>query len=86
MKKKFVFVNIGMFARLQFNKNITSGLLCVPNETYRMNKDKDVIDKIEFNDDILFNSAFKFNKIKLIGIDDDMEFITPEFYKLKDFI
>jgi hypothetical protein len=86
MKKKFVFVNIGMFARLQFNKKITSGLLCVPFETYKMSADKSIFDKLEFDDDILFKSAYKFNKIKLIGIDDDMEFITPEFYKLKDFI
>ena len=85
MKKKFVFINIGMYARLQFNK-IPAGLLCIPTETYSMNNDKSISDKLLFNDDLLLKSKFNFSKIKLIGIDDNMAFVTPENYKLNDFL
>ncbi len=86
MKKKFVFVNIGMYGRLQYDRKITAGLLCVPTETYSMNPDKSITDKMIFNDDILLKSAFKFSTIKLIGIEDNMPFVTTEKYKLSDFL
>ena len=86
MKKKFVFINIGMYARLQFDKKITAGLLCIPTETYSMNPDKNITDKMIFNDDLLLKSKFTFPQIKLIGIDDNMAFVTPDNYKLNDFL
>jgi hypothetical protein len=84
----FVFVNIGMYARLDFNPKITSGMLCVPVETYSMvieDDNKVIKDKLEFSDDILLRSAYKFEKIRLIGIADDMPFVTTKDYKLGDF-
>ena len=65
---------------------ITAGLLCVPTETYSMNPDKSITDKMTFDDDILLKSAFKFSTIKLIGIEDNMPFVTTEKYKLSDFL
>jgi hypothetical protein len=84
---KFVFINIGMYARLD-NIKIPSGKLCIPIETYSMvieNNIKVVKDKLEFADDILLKSNYKFDKIKLIGIDDTMLFVTTTDYKLTDF-
>jgi hypothetical protein len=87
LNEKFVFVNIGMYARLD-NIKIPSGKLCIPVETYSMtidNNTKVIKDKLEFTDDILLKSNYKFDRIKLIGIDDTMPFVTTTDYKLTDF-
>lgn len=84
----FIYVNIGMFARLELCPHITAGMLCVPVETYSiiMENGRQVRGEGEiFVEDILLSSKYNFEKIRLLGLHDDMPFVTTEHYRREDF-
>jgi hypothetical protein len=80
--KKFVFINIGMFARL--TPNIKVGEICVPDLSLDIAHDNDLV----VNDYYIINNSkniLKYlsnnrPKISLAGIADDMPFVTPTYY------
>lgn len=88
--KEFVFVNIGMFAVLTNVENTKVGQICNPTETIiatelisELTPDKKIlsdysITSFDNKKNILSNMTFR--KIKLIGIADNMPFVTPDVY------
>ena len=88
--KEFVFVNIGMFAVLTNVENTKVGQICNPTETViatelisELTPDKKIlsdysITSFDNKKNILSNMTFQ--KIKLIGIADNMPFVTPDVY------
>jgi len=82
----FIFVNIGMFAVLNDVDKIAVGEVCNPNKTSNVSE---MVDSELLSDYIITtfydekNILDKFPQIKnilLIGIADDMPFITPDIY------
>lgn len=87
--KKFVFINIGMFARL--TPDMTVGEIYVPDKSLDVglcNNKLNIIDHYVTNNNanILFDVYEKFPKISLAGIEDNMPFVTPAAYKEKDIL
>lgn len=89
LEEDFVFVNIGMFAVLTQPENVYVGELCNPVRTWNIlsyNKvDKEFeIEKqmysFENDESNILNSFDDIQKIRLFGIGDCMEFITPDKY------
>lgn len=83
---EFVFVNIGMFAVLTNVGNTKVGQICNPTETIiatELTPDKKILSdytvtSFDNKKNILSNMTFQ--KIKLIGIADNMPFVTPDVY------
>lgn len=93
LSEPFVFVNIGMFAVLTNVSNVEVGEICSPNKTWsieKYNSDKkifvikgDPVDWSNNDKNILSNKKFSdIKKIKLFGIADCMDFITPDKYSI----
>jgi len=90
LEEDFIFVNIGMYAVLTNIDEIYVGELCNPVQTwnilnYSEEKEEFNYEETEFNwennlNNIL-NNFENIKKIKLFGIADDMNFITPKDYK-----
>ncbi len=85
----FIFVNVGMFAVLTNVDDVKVGEICNPIKTWSIEKYSDNAFKIKgkmvdwSNDDknILNDEEFDdFKKLKLFGIGDCMDFITPDVY------
>lgn len=85
-ENNFVFINVGMFARLTHIDIIKAGDVCNPIETYDIYEtspsNKKLIKKNyhEFNDINNILNYLNVTKITLYGIDDNMPFITPDNY------
>lgn len=83
-ENNFIFVNIGMFARLTNINWIKAGDICNPIETYDILGITDNGFQIEnhtkFHNKNILN-GLDFEKIILYGIADDMPFITPDSYQ-----
>lgn len=91
--KKFIFVNIGMFARLSDINVIKAGDICNPIITLDILGISKETNKFIVSDIIRDHSGdknilnnFNFPKIKLYGIADDMPFITPDTYSQEMFL
>jgi hypothetical protein len=89
LDEDFVFVNIGMFAVLTQPENVYVGELCNPVQTWNIisyNKEKKEFEidermySFENDKSNILNSFEDIQKIKLFGIGDCMEFITPDVY------
>jgi len=98
--EKFIFVNIGMFAVLTNPDKVYVGELCNPVSTWNIlsydnQNDFFNIKKKIYNFDPdprnILNNFNQIQKIKLFGISDTMDFVTPDIYsnnsicKLVDF-
>lgn len=80
----FIFINIGMFAVLTHDDKINVGQVCNPIITYDINENLNYINKTLFNSDKnILNYFSNIPKFILLGISDDMPFITPENYSEK---
>jgi hypothetical protein len=87
-KTQFIFFNYGMFAELSENLTLHAGCICNPVVTYE-------IDSYDDTDGfhILKNKSvhayknilnlFKFPKLILYGLDEEMPFVTPDVYRKK---
>lgn len=76
---KFLMANIGMYADLTTPQ--PAGTVNIPNSTYDIKEIEDqFIETVhrDHDDDLL--SAIGFGAIQLIGMDDDMLFVTPDNY------
>lgn len=91
LSEPFVFVNIGMFAVLTEVSAIQVGEICNPSKTWTIDKYNGVTKRfningqaVDWSDDeknILNKPEFShIKKIKLFGIGDCMDFITPDKY------
>lgn len=84
----FIFVNYGMFAVLTNDDNINVGKICNPIYTgyVELKNNKIELTKITTQDEtknILIHLGY-FEKLYLMGITDDMPFVTPDKYKEED--
>ncbi|CAF1066219.1 unnamed protein product [Didymodactylos carnosus] len=85
MINEYIFMNIGMFARL--TENLTAGQVCIPSATYDVVKNgMDLtVHAVNYNYfDFCFNLGLM--HINLFGIADNMPFITTDDYTLEDFM
>ena len=88
---QFVFVNIGMFARLTHTKIVLPGTICNPVETIDILSISNT--KFIFSPQLRIHSTDKknilnkfgcyFKPLKLYGIADNMSFITPTEYPME---
>ena len=93
LSEPFVFVNIGMFAVLTNVDEIEVGEICSPSKTWVIEKynkdtqlfviDREPVDWSNNDKNIILNPEFSdIKKIKLFGIADCMDFITPDKYSI----
>ena len=89
LEEDFVFVNIGMFAVLTKPESIYVGELCNPVQTWSIKSYDKATKEFEIDPEMhsfetdnknILNSIDGIQKIKLFGISDCMEFITPDIY------
>jgi hypothetical protein len=93
LSEPFVFVNIGMFAVLTNVTETEVGEICTPSKTWSIEKynpdkkkfviEREPVDWSNNDKNILSDSEFSdIKKIKLFGIADCMDFITPDKYSI----
>jgi hypothetical protein len=88
----FIFVNIGMFAVLNNVDDVSVGQICNPIICYEVNEYKD--NKFDSNSDNIYynnnknilNKHASIKQIVLVGINDNMKFITPDVYSYESII
>ena len=84
---RFIFVNIGMFARL--SPNVKPGEVFIPSMSIDVAwNDEDVRDHLNVlktRKHAGSMGSLPFPRMVLIGIEDDMNFVTPEHYSEEDF-
>lgn len=87
--EKFVFINIGMVARLTFVHKFSAGTIFNPKLTFDLNKIDDEIKIVGMRTHLhkmnIVNNFDFVHPIILFGLDDFMPFVTPDAYAVDDF-